>query len=224
MKVIVLGATGAVGTEVVKSLLQMPSVDTIRLLGRRAHPLPDISNSPKVQQFQVDVFDPATYVSHISGCDAAISTFGIGQPTKFTREEFIRADLDCVRDFAKACRDNGVRHFSSLGAVGANPKSSIFYVAVKGQLEQILIDDRFPRLSLFRPSNIITPTNRYGFSQAIVLKVHPLLDPALIGPLEKYRSIKVEKLGQAIAQNLTRISNQPVEVLMWNEFQQILGG
>jgi uncharacterized protein YbjT (DUF2867 family) len=221
MKAVILGATGAVGTELTKALIQMPQINSIVLLGRRLHPLADITKSSKVQQYLVDVFDPQTYVSHLSGRDLAFNTFGIGQPSKFTREEFIRADLDAALEFAKACRHQGIRHFTSLGAVGSTSKSSIFYVQIKGKLEDSLVELKFPRLSLIRPSNIITPTNRYGFTQALVLALHPKIDPLLLGSLKKYRSIPIETLGRAMARNVLSPSNQSVERLEWPELQRL---
>lgn len=78
----------------------------------------------------------------------------------------------------------------------------------------------FKRLSVFQPSMILTPTNRYGLSQAITLKVWPLLTPLLFGGLRKYRGIAVEKLGRAIAQNITT-KETGVESLQWDDFLRL---
>ncbi|MGP1682537.1 MAG: hypothetical protein ACTS8S_09455 [Giesbergeria sp.] len=49
---------------------------------------------------------------------------------------------------------------------------------------------------------ILTPTNRFGFSQALTLTFWPMLMPALVGSWRKYRGIRVETLGSAMAANL----------------------
>ena len=80
---------------------------------------------------------------------------------------------------------------------------------------------QFERLSIFQPSMILTPTNRYGMSQAFTLAVWPLLNPFLLGGLKKYRGIKVEDLGTAIAVNaFTRGSG--FESLMWEDVQDLV--
>jgi hypothetical protein len=105
--------------------------------------------------------------------------------------------------------------------VGANSKSAIHYVQIKGQLEEALIALKFPRLSLIRPSNIMTPKNRYGLSQALVLMLHPKIDPLLLGSLKKYRSIPIDQLGQAMARNALTPAQAAVEVLEWPQLQKL---
>lgn len=59
--------------------------------------------------------------------------------------------------FLQACKQAGVEHFELLGSVGANAKPSNFYLRTKGELEEGLKALGFARLSLFRPSMILTP-------------------------------------------------------------------
>lgn len=220
MKAIILGSTGAVGTELTKALIAMPQIDSVKLLVRRAHTDPAILASSKISQEIVDIFKVENYKRFIQH-DLAFSTLGIGETSKTTREEYVKVDFDCVRAFAQACRENGVHHFSSLGAVGANRNSKIFYVKVKGDLEQALRECHFPKLSLFRPSMLMTPTNRYGLTQGILLQVMPLIDPLLIGGLRKYRSITVKDLGTAMAKNVLRQQTGSTEILQWPEFNTL---
>lgn len=216
-RVVVLGATGAVGSQVVFALEAMPDVGAITLLGRR--PLEGV-NSERVTQHRVDAFDPASYRALLQDHDAAICTFGVGQPSKTPKDEFVRVDKTAVMAFAEACREHEVEHFELLGSVGADPGSPSFYLRTKGELEEGLRAIGFRRLSLFRPSMILTPTNRYGFSQALTLAVWPRLKPILAGGLRKYRGVEVERLGRAIALNL-RGKTLGVEVLHWDQIEEL---
>lgn len=219
LTVVHLGATGAVGQQVVATCLGMDAVQRLTLLGRR--PL-DGLDSPKVDQHIVDIFADGTYDGLVSGHDAAVCTLGVGQPSKMSRSDFVRIDKDAVVRFARACRAAGVAHFELLGSVGADPAARSFYLRAKGELEDVLRRLEFERLSLFRPSMILTPTNRYGIMQAMTLAVWPRLKPVLVGSLRKYRGIDVAHLGRAIARNLTR-ARSGVEVLRWDEIAALAG-
>jgi uncharacterized protein YbjT (DUF2867 family) len=219
--VVVLGATGAVGGEALKALLQDPAVARVTTLGRRPA-LP--GGHPKLVEHVVDVALPASYEPLLAGHDAAICTLGVGQPSGMSDAEFRRIDFQYVLDFAGACRRQGVKHFSLLGAVGANARSRYFYLRLKGELEAAVAKLGFERASFFRPSNILTPTNRYGLAQALVLAVWPRLDFLLQGPLRKFRGIRVGELGRAIARNATRPSGKAegaVEILYWDAFKRL---
>jgi len=212
LSVVMLGATGAVGTQVARTLVAMPDVASMSLLGRR--PLEGLA-STKGTQHTIDVGDVASYRALLSGHRAAICTLGVGEPSKASREEFARIDKLTVLAFASACREAGVSHFELLGSVGANANSRSFYLRTKGELEAELRALGFERLSLFRPSMIRTPTNRYGVTQAIALAVWPILQPLLVGGLRRFRGIAVERLGRAIALNL-RGESRGAEVLEWD--------
>lgn len=209
-----LGATGAVGSHAAEALAAVPGLSRLTLLGRRR--LHELSGRC-VAQHAADIFDPASYRQHLAGHHAAICTLGVGQPSKVSKQQFLKVDRDAVLQFAGECREAGIRHFQLLGSIGASPKSRSFYLRSKGELEHGLRSLRFERLSLFRPSMILTPTNRYGWMQAITLKVWPLLTPLLVGRWRKYRGIEVEKLGRAFALNVFE-DKDGSEVLRWDDF------
>lgn len=213
--VIFLGATGAVGTEALRELLTLPSVKKITLLGRR-----EVAGMPagRVRQHSIDIFQPSSYAGFVSGHEAAICTLGVGQPSKMSKEEFLKIDKQAVLDFARTCREAGVAHFELLSSVGVDATSSSFFLRSKGELVEELKALEFPRLSIFRPSMILTPTNRYGLMQGITLKVWPLLQPVLLGGLKKYRGVRVARLGGSMARNLFS-SGTGYEELEWEDFQ-----
>ncbi|MEM7354658.1 MAG: NAD(P)H-binding protein [Acidobacteriota bacterium] len=214
LAVVMIGATGAVGSRAATALAQDPRVGRLTTLGRR--PL-DTLTGETVQQHTVDVLNPSTYQHLLADHQIAICTLGVGQPSKVDRETFVQIDKQAVLDFATACHSAGVRHFQLLSSVGATSKSVSFYLRCKGELEDGLQALRFDRLSLFHPSMILTPTNRYGWSQAVTLKVWPWLNGVLLGRLKKFRGIAVDRLGQAIAANTFTLGTG-IEVLHWDEF------
>lgn len=212
--IIMLGASGAVGTETLNTLLQFDDIQQLTLLGRRS--ISNI-NANFVKQHQIDISDSRSYQNYLTGHTSAICTLGVGEPSKVSKEDFIKIDKIAVLDFASACKKAGIRHFELLASVGSNPKSTSFYLRTKGELIDALKALNFDRLSIFQPSMILTPRNRYGISQAILLKVWPFLTPLFFGKLRKYRGIPVQTLGQAMAKNIFK-DGQSYEVLHWDEF------
>lgn len=215
--IVMLGATGAVGSETLKTLLQLKNIEQLTLLGRKT--IPNI-NVDFVQQHTININDSNSYQDYLAGHTTAICTLGVGEPSKISNEEFIKIDKTAVLDFATACKKAGVSHFELLASVGINPKSNTFYLRIKGELVEELKALDFERLSIFQPSMILTPTNRYGIAQAITLKVWPILKPLLMGSLRKYRGIPVNILGQAMAKNIFKDA-KGYEILQWDEFYSI---
>jgi hypothetical protein len=69
---------------------------------------------------------------------------------------------------------------------------------------------------------LLTPENRYGAVQAVFLAVWPKLHGVLAGPLRRFRGIRVEDLGRAMALNASRDGPSGVEIYEWDGFQRIL--
>lgn len=217
LSIVMIGSTGAVGGEALKTLLQKKEASKITLLGRR--PVEGINQSI-VNQHTIDIFDPTTYHGLLENHNIAICTLGVGEPSKMSKEDFIKIDKIAVIDFAKACKKAGIKHFELLSSVGISAKSSQYYLRAKGELVEELKALNFGRLSIFQPSMILTPTNRYGFSQGVILFITPILNPILLGGLKQYRGIKVETLGGAIAENVFT-DGSGLEYLKWSDFQSL---
>ena len=217
LSVVMMGATGAVGGEALKTLLGFSAINRISLLGRRQ--VPNISN-PSVYQYSIDIFEPDTYKAYVPKHNIAICTLGVGEPSKISKEAFVKIDKLAVLDFAKTCKDAGIGHFQLLASVGINAKSSVFYLRTKGELVDALKALNFDRLSIFKPSMILTPQNRYGLSQAITLKIWPWLKPLLFSGFRKYRGVKVSILGQAMAKNILQ-PKTGYEEMEWDDFQRL---
>ncbi len=218
LKVVMLGATGAVGSEVVRALSGEPALERLTLLGRRE--LPGL-NQKNIEQHRIDVLQPDSYQALLSGHQCAICTLGVGEPSKASKEDFLRIDKQAVLDFATLSRQSGVEHFQLLSSVGADAQSRSFYLRSKGELNDALRALNFKRLSLFQPSMIITPHNRYGFSQAVTLAVWPTLSRVMFGPLSKLRGIAVSDLGTAMANNCLS-EGAGIEILHWKEITALL--
>lgn len=224
-KVVLIGATGAVGSHVLAEALRSPSFAGVTTLGRRpAQPAIDFEfPASKLTQHVVGMASPDSYKSLLAGHTDAISTLGVGDPAKLAREEVWKIEVDYVVGFATACRAAGVQSFSLMTSVGSDAASSVYFLRMKGTLEERVKGLGFSRVRIFRPSMILTPTNRYGLSQALTLALWPKLHWAMVGSMRSARGIGVAELGRAIALDAARRHrNGGTQTYTWDDFQEIL--
>lgn len=224
MRAVVVGATGAVGSSLIRELLAAPAWGAVVALVRRESPV--LAALPGVEKLTQRPFTLATLELDAraagAGCDAAFCTMGIGQPRKTTREELWAVDVEGAAAFGRGCRAAGVAHVSLLGAVGANPKSRNYYIRAKGLAEDGLKALGFPRTSLFRPSVLVTKELRYGFQDRITQALFPAVATLLPS---RFHQIRVEDLARAMRLNAEAPAPPPpgVEVLTYPDFARLLG-
>lgn len=217
--IVFLGATGAVGSVAFHRLITLTEVAKVLALGRRK--IDAEKSIPNLKQEIIDIHKPDTYSDLIENYCTAICTLGVGAPSKLSKEDFVTIDKTAVLEFAQVCKSKGVKHFQLLSSVGASSSARNFYLRTKGELINELVKMHFERLSVFQPSMILTPTNRYGFTQYLTLKIWPKLDFFLRKGLRKYRGIKVEILGRAIINNAF-LEKDGVEYLQYDDFLNLL--
>lgn len=193
--VLLIGATGAVGSHAATALARAPTTARLTLLARR----PVAALPGPVTTHLVDPLDPVAVAPFLAGHTDAVCALGIGEPSKVSREEFLRVDRDGVLTFAEACRAAGVERFVLLSAVDADATSRNWYLRAKGELEDGLRALGFGALRLVRPSVLLTPSVRFGTLDAVAQAVTPWVSPWLGGPLRKYRGIEVARVGAAMA-------------------------
>lgn len=72
-----------------------------------------------------------------------------------SKAAFIHADYTLVVDTALTGRRLGAQHMVVVSAMGANAHSPFFYNRVKGEMEEALIAQNWPRLTIARPSMLL---------------------------------------------------------------------
>jgi uncharacterized protein YbjT (DUF2867 family) len=219
-RAIVIGGTGAVGSSLVSELLASPLCEQVTVVARH-EPAPGLfpDRKGKLRFHILDMGQLASQaIPHARNCDAAFSTMGIGQPRKVAKQEFWKVDVEQNTAFARACKIAGVRHFSLLSSVGADPNSRTNYLHVKGVAEERIQQMGFARTSFFRPSLLVTKQIRYGLQDRLTQTLFPLLS-RFFAP--KFHEIEVEDLGRAMRINAER-QRTGVETLTYPEFRELL--
>ncbi len=209
------------GSALTRELLASPACSAVTILTRRAvETFAGVPGAGKLVQRVVDLDRlEAEAREPAAGCDAAFCAMGVGQPRKVPREAFWKVDVEYAGAFARACRTAGVRHMSLLTSVGADFRSRAYYLRVKGTVEAAYQALAFQRLSLFRPSLLVTSQVRYGFPDWLMQRVVPRV--SWLFP-SRYREIRVEDLARAMRLNAERQVRAPVEILHYEEMRTLL--
>lgn len=156
---IVLGASGAVGTQLVSQLSQREDVAEIILISRReidvALNFPDATIS-KINNHVVDFEQLEHQTKHLIP-SAAIAFIAIGTTQKQagSKAAFRHIDHDLSLAFARACKFAGVGKLGVVTAHGANVGSASFYNRVKGEIERDIQALVLPSVFFARPSLLL---------------------------------------------------------------------
>ena len=112
--------------------------------------------------------------------------------------QFRLVDERLVLDCAKWGMAAGAKQFIHISSVGANRASKHIYPRVKGEVEDQLARMHMPRLDIIRPGLLLGDRKELRPLERIGQIVAPLIDLFLRGKRERYRSIHVEVLAEAI--------------------------
>ncbi len=192
-KIILAGATGLVGGQLVKLLSKSPH--ELHIIGRRH--VDSLSDSVHQHVAQTPEWPDIVAAAK---ADVAISCLGTTMKVAGSKAAFAAVDLDLVLTFARAAKQGGARQMMTVSSAMAMAGSNNFYLKTKGQAEQGIAALGFDRVDFMRPGLLRGERSgpaRTGESLGILIS--PLTDMLLMGSLRKYRSISADTVAKAMA-------------------------
>ncbi len=190
---LVFGATGLIGSEVVRLLLANQEYGEVHALVRKD---PGIEND-KLHVHRTD-FSDLSAVELPSGVTDVFCCLGTTQKKAGSKEAFYAIDFQLAYDLARLAREAGAEQFLMVSSIGAAAGSSNYYLKVKGQLEEAVRSLSFPCTKVFRPSLLLGERQEQRFAEGLAGSVLPYLSFLFQGPLRKYHPIE----GAAVARAL----------------------
>ena len=152
--VIIAGATGLVGKEILGGLLADGTVGEVHSLGRRA---PGIEH-PKLRVHLVDFAD----LPSLPSADEVYLALGTTIKVAGSQEAFRAVDYAANLAVAQAALAAGAKKAGLVSAMGADSRSKVFYSRVKGELEDALQKLPFDGLVVARPSLLVGNRDALG--------------------------------------------------------------
>jgi uncharacterized protein YbjT (DUF2867 family) len=210
--VLIAGASGLVGWQILKELLADDSVAAVHSLGRREL---DIAH-PKLTQHRVD-FSKATSTGSGQALPAlprvgeAFVALGTTIKVAGSQEAFRAVDYDAVVAVAQAAKAAGAKRLGVVSAMGADKRSGIFYNRVKGEMEEALSAIGFDTLVIARPSFLAGDREALGQplrgGEKLAMNVSRMLAPLIP---DNYKSIDAAAVARALLDAVPRASGKHI--------------
>ena len=207
-KSLVVGATGLVGTHLLKELSKKNF--SVSALSRR--PIMEIASNINVVEINFDLLNQIS----LPECDHVYICLGTTIKKAGSQKEFKKVDLDYSLLIAKKCIEKDVKKISLISSVGAHAQANNFYLKTKGMVEKEIINMNFSMTNIYRPSLLIGQRNESRYLEGFGQELAGLINPFLRGSLKKFRSVKAEKLAASMAKNFN--ANDGVNYFYFEDF------
>ena len=213
-RALVLGATGLVGARCVAHLLESPAYERVTCLVRRA----GLPASDKQHERVVD-FARLT-AEDIEPASDLFCAIGSTMKKAGSREAFRRIDLEIPLRVAELAVAAGVKRIALVSSVGADARSSNFYLRTKGELEDALAKLPLAALHVMRPSLLLGDRAESRPGEAIASVFARATSGLLIAGLRRWRPIEGDQVGRAMVAAM--LSPDPEPPLQIHEHDAIL--
>jgi uncharacterized protein YbjT (DUF2867 family) len=181
---VILGATGLVGSHLLKQLLNDDAFTAIRVLVRK----PISTQHPKLQVQVVDFNNYEDYKTKLGNGNSIFCCIGTTNTNvKGNKSEYRKIDFDIPVNAARFGKEAGFEHYFIVTALGANSNSRIFYNRLKGEVEEVISTFGLPGLHIFRPSFILGSRKEQRPGESFfkrLFKAISFLLPSQLKPIE----------------------------------------
>ena len=210
IEVAVFGATGLIGSILVKYLKQFSKFKKINLVLRSPIDLKD----ENVKIHKINLYKKSEILNSLNTSKVVFIAIGTTMSkVKGDKEKYRRIDFGITKDIADACKEFGIDKLILVSSSGANLKSKSFYLNLKGSIEKYVTDLNLKSVSILRPSLLLGKRNekRFGekFAQIIMPKISFFMP-------SKYKAIKAEKVARAMLQ-LSNTDSKGVKIFHYKD-------
>lgn len=203
MRVLLTGATGFVGSYVLRELIAQGH--DVRCILRDPAASLDVE-SGKIERVQGDVTDPDSIKRTAHACDAVIHLVGIIEEKPSRGITFERVQVEGTLNMVSEAGRAGVERFVHMSANGASESGKTGYQRSKWAAEQHVQNAKFKHWTIFRPTLIFGDPGP-GRPEFATLLLRKLIRPFPVIPIfgdgrYKLQFVAVEDVAGAIVQAL----------------------
>lgn len=205
----VAGATGLIGTELIKQMLEEDPVTRIYALSRRElpffHPKLEVLQNKQLQVQEWDTDKPSPKYGFIC-LGTTIKQAG-------SKQELERVDYELVCDVAQTMKVLGVTHLAVVSSYGASVRSLSHYLRCKGKMEMAIERLGFEHITFVRPGPLVGLRDTPRTDEAIVQVVLKSLRPLMFGKLAKLIPIQASEVAKAMQYGILTNADRKLQTL-----------
>ncbi|AIW18679.1 nucleoside-diphosphate sugar epimerase [Vibrio coralliilyticus] len=205
----VAGATGLIGTELIKQMLEEDPVTRIYALSRRElpffHPKLEVLQNKQLQVQEWDADKPSPKYGFIC-LGTTIKQAG-------SKQELERIDYELVCDVAQTMKVLGVTHLAVVSSYGASVRSLSHYLRCKGKMEMAIERMGFEHITFVRPGPLVGLRDTPRTDEAIVQVVLKSLRPLMFGKLAKLIPIQASEVAKAMQYGILTNADRKLQTL-----------
>ncbi len=149
---------------------------------------------PKLEQQIVDFNDEKTWSKHLTG-DVLFSALGTTLKQAGGKEKQYDIDVVLNRNFAQKAKENGIENYVLVSSIGANSKSKVFYLHIKGKLDDAVSGIGFKNVTILRPASLTGERTPRRAMEEISLPVMNFITRFMF---KKFRPIHAETVAKAM--------------------------
>ncbi len=198
MKVLVTGATGFVGREVVRQLHE--AGHSLRILARstRSRQVQEAVTRWGAEVHPGNVVDAASLDRAVRGAEAVVHLVGI--ISEVGDSTFENVHVRGTQNIVGAAQQAGVRRLVHMSALGTRPSAASRYHQSKWAAEERVRRSGLD-FTIFRPSVIYGPRDQFINLYARIIRVSPVV-PLLGSPGARFQPVPVEAVAAAFVGSL----------------------
>lgn len=190
---IVLGATGLVGGTLLDLLFKDERYSKVKVFSRRKLD----ENHSKLETHIGDLFQLEKFNPPFEG-DEVFCCVGSTQAKTPDLEVYKKVDFGIPMTTAQLCKQKRIKTLIVISAMGADPKSSLFYNRIKGEMEEAVLAEKIEKTHFVQPALIGGKRDEKRPGESFFKGLLTLIDFLMVGPLKKYKIIMPETIAKAM--------------------------
>ena len=117
-----------------------------------------------------------------------------------TKRAFKEVDLELVLEIARKAKDIGVQNIAVISAVGSRLNSLNYYLNIKAEMEQKILDLKFKKTFFAKPGHLLgfRDDSRIDNWVRVIEFLGKIYGYFMIGPLKKYRNIEARQVAKEL--------------------------
>lgn len=212
---IIIGATGLVGSYITQKLLNDKRYDKVKVFVRRSIGY----EHPALEEHLVDFEMINTWKNELVG-DELYSALGTTIKKAGSKITQYKIDYNYQFEIAEAAAANGVKRYLLVSSLGANHKSSNFYLSIKGKLDEEVQKLNFENIFIFRTSVLVGERREKRITESISIKI-ARATTKVIPALYKYKPVEAEKVAEFMIKTANQNYEEKIKIF---ESEEILNG